>query len=228
MAFPTTSLLDSFNRADEDPLSGSGNWSGPILLNMNKMKVVGNATMQSTVIASQSGSSYWNAANFGPGVEAYVTIVTMWQNNSSDLWLWVNGSAENTSGVDGYTLYIRQSGGVYRWRLFRKDNGVETQLGGDIGSQAIANGDAIGLEVRSGGTFQAYYKPSGGSWATVGTTRSDNTYTSGHIGYSKGFVDTTSVLDDFGGGTIPGSSALLSRLERGLRGVCRGIQMGAR
>lgn len=228
MAFPTTPVLDNFNRANEDPLSGGGNWSGPILLNMNKMKVVSNATQQSTVIGSQSGSSFWNAATFGPGVEVYVTIPTMWINNSSDVWLWLNGNAENSSGVDGYILYISQSGGAFTWILNRKDNGVDTQLGGNIGTQAIANGDAIGLEDLNGGTLQAYYKPSGGSWGTTGTTRSDNTYTSGHIGYSKGFVDSTSILDDFGGGTIPGSSVLFSRLERGLRGICRGVQMGAR
>lgn len=222
MPFPTTSVLTNFT-GSEDPLSEGGNFAGPVFSGMAQMKKVSGQAMQSTLVASQSGSSYWNAATFGPGVEVYVTIPTWWNNASSDIWLWANGNAENTAGVDGYLLYANNSG---VWSQNRVDNGVATQLGANLGTQTIGNGDSIGLEIVSGGTHQAYYKASGGSWTTLGTTRSDNTYTTGHIGLSKGFTDTTSVLDDFGGGTRV--TRVYSQLERRLRGVCRGVQMGAR
>lgn len=196
MAFPTTSILSQFT-GSEDPLSESGNFAGPIFPSMAQMKKVSNQAMQSTLVGSQSGSSYWTVAAFGPGVEVYVTIPTWWNNASSDFWLWANGNAENTAGADGYLLYVPNGG---TWNLSRVDNTVATQLGADLGTQVPASGDSIGLEIISGGTHQAYYKSGAGAWSTLGTTRSDNTYTSGHIGFSKGFVDTTSVLDNFGGG----------------------------
>lgn len=201
-AFPDTSILDTFTSANTDPIAG--NWSGPIKPGMAQMKIVSNALKQSLVVAGQSGSSYWNAANFGPGVEVYVTVTTWWNNASSDFWLWANGNNENAAGVDGYLTYIPNGG---TWSINRTDNNVDTQLGATLVTQTISNGDAIGVSIQ-GGTITGWYKASGGSWASQGT-RSDSTYTSGHIGVSKGFVDSTSVLDDFGGGTIPSSRVRL-------------------
>jgi hypothetical protein len=224
MPFPTTSVLTNFT-GSEDPLSEGGNFAGPILPGMAQMKKVSGQAKQSTLVALQSGSSYWNAATFGPGVEAYATIPTWWNNASSDFWLWTNGNAENTSGVDGYMMALNNAG---TWQLHRFDNNVGTQVGANLGTQVVGSGDSVGVEVIAGGTHQAYYKASGGSWATLGSTRSDNTYTSGHIGLSKGYQDTTSVVGDFGGGTIVAAGVSYSRLERGTRGIGRGILMGAR
>ena len=200
-AFPDTSILDNFNRANEDPVSGGGNWSGPVTSGINNMKVVSNGLMQSTSVPSQSGDSYWSAANFGPGAQVYITVPTMWANNSSDIWVFCHSS--NEPNTNSYQLYISRSSGSWVWQLYREDNGVATQLGANLGSQTIASGDAIGLDCPSTNALQAWYHATGAStWSAVGTSRTDSTYTSGHIGVGKGFVDTTSVLDDFGGGTI--------------------------
>lgn len=233
MAFPTTSVLDNFNRANENPLSTAGNWGAPIhdpaTGGAMTMKLVSNAIQDDSLAdGGGSGQAYWDGANFGPGAEVFVTIPTWWANASSDFWLWMHGRSEGSSAMDGYKLYVSTSGGNNIWQLYRLDNEVATQLGADLGTQNISNGDAIGLECTASGIFQAYYKASGGGWATVGSTRSESTYTSGHIGVSKGFNDTTSSLDDFGGGTIVSPGVSYTRLERGLRGLCRGVQMGAR
>lgn len=207
-AFPTTPILDSFNRANEDPLVGGTNWGGPIFPGMDRMKIVSQAIQQSTVIAGQSGSSFWSANIFGPGTEAYISLSTVWQNANSDFWLWICGSNENTANASGYQLYIFNNGTIWTWRLFRYDNGVATKLGADLGTQALGNGDRVGIAVSAAGVIQAWYKALGSDWATFGTTRTDTNYTSGHIGVSKGFVDVTSVLDDFGGGTSQATTFL--------------------
>lgn len=228
MAFPTATNMDQFTYVDQDPLSGGGLWTGPIWSGIDQMKVVSNAIKASQVISPAGAGSYISGINYGPGVESWITIPIMWQNDLSSVFLWMNGSGEGSGTSNGYFLYISQSSAIYKWQIFRRDSGVDTQLGADLGSQSIANGDGIGYQIISGGTHQAYYKSSGGSWSTLGSTRSDNTYTSGHIGVGKGYTDTVSVLDDFGWGTIPGAGVSFARLERGLRGLCRGVQMGAR
>ena len=58
---PTTGILDNFNRADETPLSGGGNWAplGSQAANLRNMGVEG------------GGGAYWTTA-FGPETEAYL------------------------------------------------------------------------------------------------------------------------------------------------------------
>jgi hypothetical protein len=165
------------------------------------MKIVSFSLQQSTSIAGKSGNSYWAASNFGPGSECYVTLSTVWVNTSSSFWLYSCGRNENTGTQGGYQLFLTMSSGSWVWQLYRMDNTVSTQLGVDLGIQALNNGDSVGLSVAADGTIQAWYKPTGGSWSTFGTSRTDTTYPSGHIGVAKGFMDTISILDDFGGGT---------------------------
>lgn len=201
--FPTTPILDSFNRANEDPVANG--WLGPILPTFNTMKVVGSALQQSMILG-KSGNSYWAVSNFGPGSECYVTFSTVWNNTSSSFWLYSCGRNENTGTQGGYQLFLSMSSGVWVWQIYRMDLTNSVQLGADLGTQAIGDGDSIGLAVAADGTIQAWYKATGSSWATLGSTRTDTTYTSGHIGVAKGFLDTTSILDDFGGGTSVAST----------------------
>lgn len=213
-AFPTTSVLDNFNRADENPLSTAGSIGAPIYSvasgGAQTFKLTGNA-IQDDSLADGGGSAqmYWSAANFGPGSEAFVTLNNPWANNSSDLWLWMNGNAESTSGMDGYVLYTFYNAGTWSYVVTRNDNAVGTELTPSAeAGPTLANGDKFGGEITSGGTITFYYKAAAGSWGPASgvSTRSDATYTSGHIGVSKGFNDVTTTLDDFGGGTIVASS----------------------
>lgn len=209
MAFPTTGILDNFNRADENPLSTAGNIGAPIFTvasgGPQSFKLVSNA-IQDDSLADGGGSAqmYWDGATFGPGIEVYVKLVTPWQNNSSDFWFWVAGNAENTTGLDGYQAVVYYSAGTWFYTIWRYDNNVGTELTPSAeAGPTLADGDQIGIEL-SGGTFTYKYKTAAGSWGDASgvSTRSDSTYTSGHIGISKGFNDTTTSLDDFGGGTI--------------------------
>lgn len=205
-AFPTTSILDNFNRANENPLSTAGSLGAPIHTSDGTCKLVSNA-VQDDSLADGTGSCafYWDGANFGPGAEVYVKLVTPWQNNTSDFWLWMNGNSEGTTNVDGYQLYVPYNTGVWYYTVYRHDNNVSTELTPSFeAGPTFADGDQIGGEITAGGTITFYYKTAAGSWGPAAgvSTRSDTTYTSGHIGASKGYTDTTTSLDDFGGGTI--------------------------
>ena len=45
--------------------------------------------------------------------------------------------------------------GAAVWLFARIDNGVGTQIGANVGTQLISNGDSVGAEVVSGGTFRS-------------------------------------------------------------------------
>ena len=213
MAFPTTPVLDDFTRADENPLSTAGAWGAPINTGASQtMKLVSNAIMDDSLAdGGGSGQAYRDDQNYGPGVEAYATLVTPWQNNSSDFWFWMNGSGENTAARDGYKLYTVHFNGTWFYTVYRVDNDVETELTPTFeAGPTLASGDKLGGEITPGGTITWYHKPSAGAWGVASgiSTRSDATYTSGHIGLSKGFNDVTTSIDDFGGGTISAVASL--------------------
>lgn len=200
MPFPTTSVIDNFNRANEGP-PPSANWSGPIRPGQPRLKVV---TNQVVANADDNAEDYWSNATFGPDSEAYITIPTFSNDHSS---VYLRLQAPGTAGVDGYRELSSAFSSVTQ--IYRVDDTVHTQLGADI-SQAWSNGDAHGADIVVS-TITAYRKPSGGSWGSLGT-RTDNTYAgAGNIGLNMNSINQTG--DDFGGGTI--ASAVFTKIVGG-------------
>jgi hypothetical protein len=184
-AFPISSVLDNFNRANEGPPPSSNwtNWKG------SGSKVASNQWNPSG--SGGDNGSYWNVQDFGPNCEVYVTGTT--PGAYTDLY---SRLVDFGNGGDGYDAAMSDSSNTIRY--FRVDNGAYTAIGATI-SQAIANGDAIGLEI-IGSTLQAYYKASGGSWVAQ-SSRSDSTYSgAGKLAITG--QGSTVFADDFGGGTI--------------------------
>ena len=211
MAFPTTSVLDNFTGTDGTDLPVySTNWARTDTNMGGNLEIQGNAA---TAIAAAAESDYWTVSNFGPDSEAFITFTTLPPSvtfNGISLRLVQEGG---TGTVDGYQVVLRPSAGAANdvVRYFRIDNAVFTTLGADI-TQEFATGDALGLEM-IGTTLKAYYKASGGSWGTIGTSRTDATYASaGKIGI---YCDNTTVrMDSFGGGTVAAGWALLLNQSR--------------
>ena len=187
MAFPTTGILDNFNRANQGPPPTG--WTTIY----NGHKVVSNALQGNT--GGDANVSVWNTTGLGPSIEAYITIV----NTGSFVTLYIIDAALSV----GYSVAY----GADAVQVFRQDEfGVtETQLGADI-SVTMGAGDALGMYYDAAtDTIYAYRKPSGGSWAELGS-RSDSTYTSlSRIGL---FTYTTNNFDDFGGGTVVGAQSI--------------------
>ncbi len=192
MAFPSTSVLDSFNRSNEGP-PPSSSWGSPAVDGKTGLRVVSN-TVGPPSGASQS-NAYWNTA-FGADQEAYATISTMPGN---DNWIaFILRLSNPDSGSEAfYVISFEQRSGTDVVGVYLIDGDV-TPLGAEI-SQALAVGDGIGASI-IGSTITVYHKPAAGSWGSIGT-RSDSTLSGGgYIGLE--ISGATGRADDFGGGTV--------------------------
>ena len=200
-AFPTTSVLDNFTGSDEDPIAT--NWAGPIRVDVsNQMRRVSNAAR--SVVGGAACSSYYDIGTFGPDSEAFMTWSTVTTTDNDHLDLFMRISSPGTAGqVDYYFAnFIKYAGAAdsIAWQ-YTLDGVGPTLIGSEQFTADFAAGDAAGAEV-IGSTLQAYRKPSGGSWETFGSSRSDSNVTAaGYIGIG-GADNSTSIFDDFGGGTV--------------------------
>jgi hypothetical protein len=203
MAFPTTGILDSFNRTDESPLSDSGKWSlGPDDFGSNRFRVFSNAMRHAT--GENPANAYRNDQDYGPNSEVYVTLTVI--PNTAVIW-YARLANIGAGTTDGYACYFDFSAANDGALLCRVDNDSLVGLGATIVPPApYAAGDKLGLEV-IGSTLAAYVYQSG-AWSQLGT-RTDSTYTAaGKIGIRVSDSGTNATLDDFGGGTVvtPGAS----------------------
>lgn len=192
MAFPTTEILDNFNRANEGP-PPSASWTNVY----NGLKVSSNQCVGNT---ASDNISDWNVSTFGPDSECHAKI-PVFPSAGTGIGLGCRLTTHGSSTQDGYWIIFSYYNTLI---LGREDNGSFTQLGANI-SRTINEGDSIGIEViGTSNNIKAYHKPSGGSWSSSLATRSDGTYTAaGYIGADN--AHTSGAIDDFGGGTAGGT-----------------------
>ncbi len=185
MAFPTTGILDNFNRANEGP-PPSANWT---TLGSYGLKVVNNVCVGNT--ASQYNAGYWSAQAFGPDSEVYAKVPNI--ANYLDVLARLDAAQNN-----GYLLHMQSTTVL---QVFRVDSGATTQIGSNITlGTALVAGDQVGMEI-TGDEIKVYTKQGGGAWTQRGSTITDSTY--GDAGYIGARVySTTQQIDDFGGGTV--------------------------
>lgn len=202
MAFPTTGILDDFNRANEGP-PPSASWVSTGIYDATPgVSVVSNTLADSgTFVGGAWGTQ------FGPDSEIFLTVTTL-MDDGLELRLWLRGQQiGNSTTVDGYFIIFNRQDVLpgIRYRFIREDNGTGTQLGAfvDDTSGVLATGTKFGVDM-SGSTITGYANRSG-SWTTV-DTRTDTTYSaSGYIGLSTS--SSAGRYDDFGGGTIGGAAS---------------------
>jgi hypothetical protein len=182
MAFPTTSILDNFNRADGDVGS---NWGAPAWIDTVRLAISTNQVQ----FNDAGGGGYYNVSTYGPDSEVYITITTL--SGSLELYLRLDtpGAAAN-----GYRLRFRSA--FAQLLYYRLDGGVATQLGA-TDTLTLSSGDSVGGDM-VGSTLTAYTNQ--GAWGSI-STRTDTTYTAaGYIGIDGSA--TAMLADNFGGGTI--------------------------
>lgn len=197
MPTPTTPLLDSFNRADEDPLAGS--WLGPIFTSSSQMKLSAAAGIGRSGVDC---NSYWKNA-FPRDQEIVVTLKTKWTTNDLNVALFLNLTLPNTANLCCYifAFFTSSATGNETLQVYRVDAGSFTQLGADatIGAGGtIAAGSKFWCQ-NVGGLLSVYHMPPGGQWTLV-TTRTDTTYGVGFLGIACD--NETPVLDDCLGGAV--------------------------
>ncbi len=197
MAFPTTAVLDNFNRT-ENPLSDGGKWTGGTWGSTGVLAT--NGTQVYYTGTSSNPQYYRNDQTYGPDCEVYCTVAVKPGSNSGFGWLHARIQQVGSAAADGYVIRIVEVvAGTDTVEIYRLDNGSFTLLGSAF-SQELAAGDSVGFEA-VGSTLSVYYKASAGSWTSLGS-RTDTTYASaGYIGIG-GATNTAFRLDDFGGGTV--------------------------
>jgi hypothetical protein len=209
MAFPTTSVLDTFAGGPENPLAT--NWSGvlwPDYFNGHMKRASGTATGQTATV----GSSWYDIdTSLGADTEAYIEVdAENWSSGEHGM-LFVrckvdSGALGDTSVLDGYLLDLADRGGSGsdEFEIERLDNGSATVLGATVSGLTLASGDQFGIEI-IGSTIKGYYKVGAGAW-TEKISRTDSTHSgAGAIGMLCEGDNTD--LDNFGGGTVVGAAA---------------------
>lgn len=209
-SFPTTSVKDDFNRADESPVSKAGAWQGRATTSGEvDMKVLGTKL---ALAGPDTTTFLFGSAIYNETVqdgEVYATV-TAWNQHLIRLYI----RMAETGGPNTHDGYVAQiANGV--WQIDKVTDGIHTTLGTTF-SQAVALGDSVGLQA-VGTSINAYHKPAAGSWTQI-ATRTDATYTTGKIGIG---TNSPSIrFDDFGGGNTTvggaggGTSALLDNFNR--------------
>jgi hypothetical protein len=208
-AFPTTGVLDNFNRAGEMPL-GNGNWNGPIRPGHPQLKTDGDAVLSS----GGNADSYWSSSIFGPDSEVYVTVDGKSPDNNYCITLACKIANPNSGSFNAYWAEACVAAGTDTWTIYKFTNDSPTALAMSGSDVELNPGDSIGLECMPGS--QKFKRKSGGNWTDVKTS-TDSTYNSvsGYVGLHIEYGWTG---DDFGGGTMvpagaPGGVQVSSRSD---------------
>jgi hypothetical protein len=193
-------VLDQFNRADEQPVGGG--WNALPIYNpgIPTLRVVSNQLANDA--GGGTSGQYWNT-QFGPDIETFATIgVKPPADNSNIGVLYARAQNVGTTSLDGYVAYFFNNGTTERFiKLYREDDGNDTLLvNQQITSGNFNIGDKVGIRV-VGSVITGWDNVAGAGWVQQ-CTFTDTTYTG--LGYC-GFVwldGTTGRVDDFGGGTV--------------------------
>src|SRR5581483_11436202 len=186
-AGPTTPVLDNFNRAN-GPVGA--NWTVIKSGSFASMNVSGSAAVNAN--SAQFAWNYWNAASFGPDVEAYVTVTSY---GSSDV-IRIGARVIVGTSYSGYFVAIAANG---TWSILRIDNASVTTLATGI-VDPLTSGDQIAIRI-VGSVITALHGTSTG-WRQIlsyDTSHDTTRYTTaGRLALEFRY----STLDGFGGGTL--------------------------
>lgn len=184
MAFPTTGILDNFNRADEGP-PPSANWGNGFVEGLSVID------HECGGIDSGNNSAYW-LTPFNADSEVYLTVSVV---SDEIIAIFLRASNNTLTAANYIYLSYTQSPGTFVI-------GVAVN-GTDVANDAIVydlvNGDSFGLQA-DGDAITGWVKPAGGSWTQILALTSSAVMDAGYTFLMV--ADTTGRVIDFGGGTI--------------------------
>jgi hypothetical protein len=204
VAFPTTSVLDTFTQAD-GALSGS--WTNdPFGTTQPAPTVATNAMAFGTF----GCAAWWNVSTFGADSETFCTISTK-PANGDFLQVFGRIQTPGSTAGDAYKVELGAAAGTDTLDFYRVINGVDTAVGTTT-SLEFNVGDKIGLEVLGTGATVTLncYRHNGTSWslaATMSDTDALRIVSAGNIGVGLFQTTATGRIDDFGGGTVAAATA---------------------
>ncbi len=184
--FPTTPILDSFNRANG---AVGGSW----------VDETANFTINTNALAPASGDHYieWNGATFGPNQEAFVTLSTIGSAPEHNLMLktqgatWSSGHIEVSYDAANSRVFVYTFTPPSSWTTYAQISGV-----------SFAAGDQFGARVLGDGTVRVY--KNGAQVGTGSVASWPYSALGGRIGVLCSNA-TASRFDNFGGGNVASS-----------------------
>lgn len=192
-SFPVNGVLDTFNRANANPLDGS--WTQGIQGALDgDLKIVSNKLLQASAGVTDVGRASWNTS-FNADQEAYLTIDTRAGGAIHEVWFRLDNAG--AAGITGYKVEARTNDNDVR--AIRYDNSLTGTVIATIG-QTLSDGDAFGANV-VGSLGTVYYKVGAGAWTSIGTFDASVYTNAGKIGVGVG-TSGTETADDFGGGNV--------------------------
>ena len=189
MAFPTTGILDNFNRT-EDPLSDSGNWTMDVPTGDADFSTNGTQALDNSTPAS----GWRSDQTYGADSEVYALLDTATTDGFRTLW--IRGSDFGTTGEDGYAIGIEKKTGSDQFFVDEVTNGTFDTIS-TVTDAEFVNGDSIGGEA-IGTTIRMMWKTSG-SWTEKRSIADELHQGAGNIGMA---VTAATNIDEFGGGTV--------------------------
>ncbi len=202
-------VKDNFNRADEDPLSGGGNWARPDLASPACI-LSGNQATRKT--ANAQDFSQWQPDPLLDGNAAEAWVHMKGNETSGAGWgVSLFRQCGGTNAADGYLFRIETSNVNDLYRLYRATNWVFTSIASATG--APQGSPCILLIRRNGNDVECWTDESGGSSSfALRLTVTDTNFTTGflpgiHMTYN--FSGGTVGEDDFGAGPAPVQTAHL-------------------
>jgi hypothetical protein len=190
MAFPSTPIIDSFQRSNETPVSDGERWTFRSSQGLNlssKLLVCALAVASHSVRTTPSEMT---------NMESYVTINSM--TNVSDLFITCRVQAGTTaSNISCYSgRYQVSSTSIFVQRIDNGSFGLAPKSDLQV-ITALGAGDKLG--VKCDGQVIRVWVYQAGVW-TPGPSLTDGLYTSGFIGVSTSQSTTGGRFLDFGGG----------------------------
>lgn len=203
MAFPTSALIDSFDRANEGPPPTGWNswWGGNLVVSSNQLAC--NSTGE--------GTAYWTTSMPGADVDAWVEVPTIGVSGSSfNVYARLDPAASGGAGQGYFAHFKFLSGSGDDLYIYRLDGGSVTPIDSDT-TQNPSNGDAFGIRCQ-GSTIEGWVRLSG-TW-TQFASGTDSTYAGTGSNnkvavYFEANGDTSQRLDNYHAGPIwePGTDA---------------------
>lgn len=186
-------VLDSFNRPAGGP-PPSPSWATDALgFSLGQFLVSGNQMAQT----AQYAQGYWAAGQFGPDVEACITVTGGYEavaGAAFGIFLLTAVGASHT----GYSAYCDRGSGIAG--VYREGPGPAIPIA--EGSLSVAHGDTLGIR-RRGQQVELWHKPAAGAWTRV-FSGTDATFSGPYFVaiYSDGGASGATTFDALRAGTL--------------------------
>ena len=207
-AFPSTPILDTFDRTDEDPITGI--WTNGTSSGTGQCSVSSNLA-----VGGGSTDDCYTTKTYGATQEVYASIpnaTTMTEDDNLLILLCLQGTFGSTS-INGYAIKVRRRAGLNdQIEIVRMTNGYTglTTLGSGWSAGEFSSGLKVGLRREASGSLSLYYDPNGASgWTLIETVTGATTYACGNTSLGLELGGANHSVNDFGGGSPIGTFSII-------------------